>query len=233
MKPTRKLSKWGSLLGAAAIFVSCQALASDPETFTVWFEEPTYFSATPIDPHLMISDGSLVWSIGATAYSPFPYGPGTFADATAEFNFSAAPNFRITGYDVDYFASYYTDTYVVTGREPYPSHVWGNVGDTMGLSGIFNGHSVDASGDVHLTRHFDGAVLPSISAMLTLSSTYNFCVEGDVYFCSGYLTNSGVIHGITITPNVVAVPEPGTYAILLVGLATLVSASRWRGRRAG
>ena len=152
-----------------------------------------------------------------------------FAAVQGQFNFLPSSGYRITGYDLAYSVDYSTGTYLVTGNEPFPDEFGVPPGTLFGLTGSFGavpdiGHFFDSSEQLVLSGHIGGAVLPPVYAGLTVDGTFNFCLPGDtgdLGVCRGYLYDSMTLNSLTITPNVAAIPEPSSYALMLLGLAAI------------
>ena len=79
---------------------------------------------------------------------------------------------------------------------------------------------------VVLTDHVQGTVLPDFYLTVAARSGGVYCpfyVAGPP--CEVSIDATTSLNSVTITPNVAAVPEPSTYALMLIGLGALTLAS--------
>ena len=149
--------------------------------------------------------------------------------AEGRFDFVAAAGYAITGYDIKYDISFATSAHIADGseyelygnppRHLVPGTVIGGTGAlhaTTGAGGTFDYLRTVAM----FTDHVMGSDLSPLRAVLTAGNgeyCTNIpvqCAIGGLVTIPGHMT----LNSITIAPILAAVPEPGTYALLAVGL---------------
>ena len=159
--------------------------------------------------------------------------------------FQPSDGYRITGYDVGFDFAFAGDSYVVQGGETGIDFAGMGLlpGDTFYATGFadlsfrprinFGGpNGVDTA---QFVQHFDGGTFPHPSFSMSVNGA-KFCPPtSDPNSCS-FGFNSVLVYAslslspISITPTLVPVPEPSTYALLSIGLALLMSLCRDAGR---
>lgn len=157
----------------------------------------------------------------------------------ALFAFSALPGYAITGYTVTYTGSYNIESPGYTSLSgPGVGFSSPDLGNTFSLSGVVGGAdaprlqgSFSATGDLSVIQIFDGN--EEITHCDDPNDPYNCWIEYvPIYHDEMDLGQATMtIDKITLTANVVAVPEPSTYALMAGGLGLLGWATRRRTRR--
>ena len=136
-------------------------------------------------------------------------------------------------YDEQFSVSFVTATYIYDGTEfghPF------SAGTAKGSEGTFNAESGFEHFDyLHksatVIEHFNAANPLKFLARLDLDPYFVACPFADQSKCAwgwfdGPLDATLTVSEIRITPNIVAVPEPATYGLMLVGLAIFLGARR-------
>jgi hypothetical protein len=202
---------------------------------------PTWTATDPLFTY-PVAGNSLVWTWSgpggplSVSNTPAFSGFAEFSDRTYT-TFAANAGYRITGYSLVYDLSFQGGTYLITGLEL--ADIFGDLGpgDTFVGDGTFTttsgqGATLTATGPTSaiLVHHLAGPDF-FVDFTLRVRGLAEFCASGDTFECTrgiglSWLVSTLNLNSILITPEVVPIPEPSAYALLLAGLALLVARLR-------
>jgi hypothetical protein len=218
----------------------------DKDTFDFWTQY------TEGDHNSLAPDSILVSGVGNGVQLDFQgqlsvtgSSYGNFTPQTLEggfdalFTFSALPGHAITGYTITYTGSYTVESPGYTSLSgPGVNFSSSDYGNSFSLSGAAGGPdaprlqgSFSATGDLSVIQIFDG--YDPVTHCDDPNDPGNCWIEYvPIYHDETDLGQATMtIDRITLTANVVAVPEPSTYALMAGGLGLLGWAARRRTRR--
>lgn len=214
----------------AAALLCASAHAANGPTFSVDYT----LVDTDIGQTVSVFSDSVRWDTNARSFAISPANSSpTAAEFEGSFVFAAMPGYAITGYTIDYALTFTTTADVSTGLgDPFlgpagtPIFSTGSRFSTStGPDEIFNGPDSFTRVVMH---QVNGLFPETIQGQLRVRQMPEYC---DMFLPSGAchkfvsLPVALTLDSITITPVVVSVPEPETFALMLGGLALL-----WRRR---
>jgi len=180
-----------------------------------------------------LAGDTFVWHDGAIAFTN-PVWNFNFWNGVTNFAWAAHPGFKITDFTVVYDLPFSGGSYVIQGNEIgvdfgslQPGDTWFSSADFAASSGA--GIHFEGTGEHgQLTHHVIGDQF-NASFSLTAYGLAEFCIpSNDPFVCNAIISVATTLGPLTIlvTPTVVAVPEPQTYALLAIGLAALMASVR-------
>lgn len=224
-----------------AVVAMCAAGAAHAQVTTLdansW---SVTFDPTLAEPgfEVHVDADALEWSVPGHALAtaewyPVP-GIETGGFVFGAFDFQPLTGYSITGYDITYNLSFRTLTYQVREGDfldygPVGTLLYNQGGFTASTGASFTFSGQPAQQSVTLTDHIAGPLFPlGFIAQAHATGWGDICIRFAEIMCDTYLRiyASTSIDSITIQPHVVAVPEPGTYALMLCGLLAVWGARR-------
>jgi hypothetical protein len=213
------------------------AMAGLAWTAPLAYAEPTVYHAALFDvttgPDGEVAGDTFVWHDGAIAFTNPVSNVSSWSGAT-DFTWAAHTGFKISDFTVVYDLPFSGGSYVVQGNETgvdfgplQPGDTWFSSADFETSSGE-GAHFVGTGEHGVLTHHVIGDQF-NASFLLVAHGLAEFCIPSpDPFVCSAIISVPTTLGPLTIsiTPTIVAVPEPQTNALLAIGLAALVASVR-------
>jgi hypothetical protein len=155
-----------------------------------------------------------------------------------DFDFKADAGYKITGYQVTYDLTLAGGRYLIVGGEGFGDFGGLKAGDLWVSTGSFSTSTgvmvkFNEPGAAIVTEMIQGEDL-FIGMTSKVRGLQEFCPPNvDYLVCSNGGSNPGIRTGlalwsISVVPQIVAVPEPSTYALMFAGVAALSLTTRRR-----
>ena len=217
---------------AAALVLLWAAVA--PAAAAVDFHAPR-FDVTDLGEvsHDQLVGDTFIWNSGFNvAFTYSQTGTGSWSDST-HLTWAAHAGSQITGFTVVYDLLFDGTSYLILGGERgvdfgglQPGDTWFSTAEfttTSGAPTLFKGAG---SIEQFVTHHTSGDQF-NATFTLTAHGLAEFCPPTDDPLLCGFVLGLTLptrleLKSISITPNLVAIPEPSTTALLLLGLAGLI-----------
>ena len=203
----------------------------------VAFAEPIVYHAAQYD----VTAGSFgelvgdtfVWKEGPLVFTFSQTSVASFSDTT-DFTWAAHQGFMISDFTVVYDLPFSGGSYLIEGDEEgvdfgplQPGDTWFSSADFFTSSG--EGAHFEGTGEHRQLTHQVIGDQFNASFSLVAYGLAEFCLpSNDPFVCRAIISVPTTLGPVTIsiTPTVVAIPEPQTYALLAIGLAALMASVR-------
>lgn len=203
----------------------------------VAYAQPTVYHAALFDvttgPFGEVAGDTFVWHDGAIAFTNAVSGFSSWSGAT-DFTWAAHTGFKITDFTVVYDLPFSGGSYLIEGDEEgvdfgplQPGDTWFSSADFFTSSG--EGAHFEGTGEHRQLTHQVIGDQFNASFSLVAYGLAEFCLpSNDPFVCRAIISVPTTLGPVTIsiTPTVVAIPEPQTYALLAIGLAALMASVR-------